>query len=412
MKIGFYIHHTTIKAGGIFTYSSGILKLLLNSDKIEKICLIYSSEIKSEISALLQNPKIEILEIDRRKLGIKIPLMLSYFLYDSYLIIKNYYPNSKRIDFLRGLSFRINPYRSRINKKDISLLHVPLQYSPVYSLNIPIVITMHDLQEFHFPEFFSSQERLHRAINNKKALEECSHIIVSFEHIKKDILKFFGIEEYKISICPPPFAENWFTQNEFSDFDDIKNKYSLHDEFILYPAASWQHKNHLNLIRAIHLLRLKGLKVNLICTGNKTEYFDRVLKSKINELNLSNAIRFLGIIPEKDLISLYKMTKLVVIPTLYESGSGPLYEAMRYEVPVICSNVTSLPETMHDNEFIFDPQKPEQIAEIIGKGLRDEKFRKKNLNNSKTRCTEFKGKNFSDNFILAYKRTLKNKHGL
>ena len=43
---------------------------------------------------------------------------------------------------------------------------------------------MHDLQEFHFPEYFSSQERLHRAINNKKAIEESTHIIVSFNHIK------------------------------------------------------------------------------------------------------------------------------------------------------------------------------------------------------------------------------------
>ena len=76
---------------------------------------------------------------------------------------------------------------------------------------------------------------------------------------------------------------------------------------------------------------------------------------KISELNLSEAVHFLGIVPEEDLISLYKNSSLVVIPTLYEAGSGPLYEAMRYQVPVICSNVTSLPDTVSNDEFLFDP---------------------------------------------------------
>ena len=49
-----------------------------------------------------------------------------------------------------------------------------------------------------------------------------------------------------------------------------------------------------------------------------------------------------GIVPEEDLIGLYKWASLVVIPTLYEAGSGPLYEAMKYSTPVICSNVTSV----------------------------------------------------------------------
>ncbi len=200
MKIGYYIHHTTIKAGGAFTYSIGILRILQNSNEIEKIYLIYSPEIRTYISSFLNDPKIESLEIDRRKFNVKYPLMLSYFLYDMHLLIKNYFPDSEKINFLKKLSFFINPYKLRINKKDMSLFHVPSQYSPVYSLKIPIITTMHDLQEYHYPEFFSSQERLHRAINNKKALSESSRIIVSFKHIKNDIIKYFHIEENKISV--------------------------------------------------------------------------------------------------------------------------------------------------------------------------------------------------------------------
>jgi glycosyltransferase involved in cell wall biosynthesis len=406
MKIGFYIHQSTLKAGGIFTYSIGILKLLLNSKEIEKICLIYSPEIKNEILSILENPKIESLEIDRRKRNIKFSLMLSYFLHDNYLLIKNYFPDSNKFDFLRSLSFLINPYKKRINKKDISLLHIPMQYSPVYSLNIPIITTMHDLQEFHFPEFFSAQERLHRAINNKKSIEESSHIIASFNHIKSDILKYFRIDENKISVCPPPFTDSWFIKNEFADFNTVKNKYSLPDKFILYPAATWQHKNHLNLLTAVHKLKNEGFLISLVCTGNKTEYYENVLSKLITKLNLNNNVKFLGIIPEMELISLYKLTKLVVIPTLYEAGSAPLYEAMRYNAPVICSGVTSLAETIANNQFIFDPKDANSISQLILKMLSDEKLLNDNILNSQRRISELLKENYAENFCGVYEKIM------
>ncbi len=259
MKIGFYIHHSTLKSGGIFTYSIGILKLLLNSNEIQKICLIYSPEIRQDIAGFLNNPKVEPVEIDRRQWNIKILLMLSYFFYDNYLLIKNYLPAAKKTEFLKKISFALNPYKMKINKKDIDALHIPMQYSPVYSLNnVPVITTMHDLQDFHFPEYFSSQERIHRAINNKKSLEESSHIIVSFNHIKIDLLKYFRIDEDKVSVCPPPFAENWFVENSYADLDEVKKKYSLSETFILYPAATWQHKNHLILLQSIFMLKKGG----------------------------------------------------------------------------------------------------------------------------------------------------------
>ena len=279
----------------------------------------------------------------------------------------------------------------------------------MYSLKIPVVTTMHDLQEFHFPEFFSSQERLHRAINNKKSLEESAGVIVSFEHVKKDILKYFQIDENKIFVCPPPFSENWFTKKDHSKYDEVKNKYSLSDEFILYPAASWRHKNHENLIKAINKLKHDGISINLICTGTRTEYYEKVLKILVSEFNLNDEIKFIGIIPECELISLYKMSRLVVIPTMYEAGSGPLYEAMRYRVPVVCSNVTSLPETMNNNEFVFNPFSVEEISAIIRKGITDEDFRKRNVENSIIRMDYYKKLNFDKAFIDLYNLISKDK---
>jgi len=121
---------------------------------------------------------------------------------------------------------------------------------------------------------------------------------------------------------------------------------------------------------------------------------------------LTEATHFLGLVPEEDLICLYKNSSLVVIPTLYEAGSAPLYEAMRYQVPVICSNVTSLPETIGNEEFIFDPNEVSEIAIKIKKILMDSTFREKNLMNSIERINYFRSFNYVQNFTDVYKSIL------
>jgi glycosyltransferase involved in cell wall biosynthesis len=266
---------------------------------------------------------------------------------------------------------------------------------------------MHDVQEFHFPEFFTASERLHRAINNLKSISESDHIIVSFEHIKKDLIKYYPITEEKISVCPPPFADDWFATKKETDWQILKKKYSITKKYLLYPAATWPHKNHIRLLEALKEVQKSIPEINLICTGNKTDYND-VIHKKILELGLDTSVKFLGIVPEEDLIGLYKNSELVVIPTLYEAGSGPLYEAMKYKVPVICANTTSLPDTINNGKYIFDPKDVKQLGDLILKMLNDESEIELNIKNSESRLEYFKHQDYISNFLVVYKKSIKN----
>jgi glycosyltransferase involved in cell wall biosynthesis len=392
-----------LKAGGIFTYSIGILRLLLKSDEIKSIVLFTSPEVKKNLTEFDNKSKIEFSILNRNSFFTKIRFALSYFLFDTYTVYNKYSSGNKFLNFLKKFSISINPYNSLLKKSGISLFHVPIQYSPIYGTKIPVIITMHDLQEFHFPENFSSAERIHRTINNHKAMYEADKIIVSFEHIKKDIIKFYNVSENKVSVCPPPFAENWFTTKKETDWQSLEKKYSISKKYLLYPAATWPHKNHLRMLEAFKEVqkRIPDLKLN--CTGNKTDYF-KTIENKIKELEIENSVKFLGIVPEEDLVGLYKNAELVVIPTLYEAGSGPLYEAMRYEVPVICAKTTSLPETIGDERFVFDPKNTEDLANLIDKMLTDDKLRAENLLNSKKRMSELSKYDYFNNFWEVYKK--------
>jgi len=408
MKIGFYIHHTMLKAGGIFTYSIGILRLLLKVKEIDKIVIITTPEVKSALSEIANNNKVEFSLLDRESFSNKVRLFLSFFLYDTSIIYQHYFPKSKILEKLRSISNFINPYQRIIKNSGIRLLQVPIQYSPIYKTSVSVVTTMHDVQEFHFPEFFTASERLHRAINNFKSVSESDHIIVSFDHIKKDLLKYYSIPAKKISVCPPPFADDWFATKKETDWQILEKKYSITKKYLLYPAATWPHKNHIRLLEAFKEVRKNIPDLNLICTGNKTDYYD-IIHKKILELALENSVKFLGIVPEEDLIGLYKNTELVVIPTLYEAGSGPLYEAMKYKVPVICANTTSLPETVSNAKYVFNPSNVNELSVLIIKMLSDDNEKKLNILNSERRMEELGTQDYFKSFGKVY-TTISNKY--
>jgi glycosyltransferase involved in cell wall biosynthesis len=405
MKIAFYIHHTTISAGGIYTYTIGILRQLFKSNEIEKILIITSKEISDTLVEFRNSDKLEIKVIERKIFFVNARLFIWYCLYITfqffYLLICSY----KFFNKLKHFISKINPYNAVLDSGEIELLHVPVQYSPIYKTNVPIIITMHDLQEYHYPQYFSLKERLHRIINNKIAINDSDQIICSFDHVKNDIIKYFRVDERKVSVCPPPFADDWFLTKKESDWNLIQKKYNIKKNYLLYPAATWQHKNHLTLLESVKQIKENNLNIELVCTGNKTDYYSTIVK-KIEELRLTNNVHFLGIVPEEDLISLYKNSSLVVIPTLYEAGSGPLYEAMRYQVPVICSNVTSLPDTVSNDEFLFDPNDTKALTEKIKIGLKDEKFRNRNIENSKKRMEYFSKINYAKNFVEVFQKLI------
>ena len=401
MKIAYYIHHTAISAGGIFTYSVGILRQLIQSSKIEKLLILTSEQVSKTIGEFSNNDKVQIKVIDKQKFIVKLMLVIWYGLYTVIILTQLILPMNKPFKRLKQFLVKLNPYQTIVESSEIDILHVPMQYSPIYHTKVPVIITMHDLQEYHFPEYFSLRAKLHRFINNRLAIFDSDHIIVSFGHIKNDILKYFKVEEKKITVCPVPITDNWFVASGETSWADLKAKYDLQKIFILYPAATWQHKNHILLIEVLNKLLQDGIDVNLVCTGNKTGYF-KTIEKKIARLGINEKAKFLGIIPERDLIGLYKNCELVVIPTLYEAGSGPLYEAMRYGSPVICSNVTSLPETVSNNEFVFDPQNLIELEDKIKQGLYDHDFRKRNIENSKNRIEHFAKMNFATPFVNVY----------
>jgi len=403
VKLALYIGDLTMENGGAFMYARAVAKLLIAQAEVSRL-VVLAEPGREEFFAeggLQDHPKLERVSLPLRPLG-RLLEKLSRAALDLRDIKQSPSP------LLHRLGVALNPLRGAIDRIGADALHVPWQVAPAYGLRTPLVVSMHDVQELRFPEFFSSHARLYRALYHRRALAYADQIIVSFPHIKEDLVSYFQLPPVKIDICPIPLTGEWLSEGAGGGGEHLREHYRLPQQFMLYPAQTWKHKNHLRLFEAMALLRKSGVDAHLVCTGGLNDYAAE-LRSAIGRLGLEERVHFLNIIPAADLAGLYRIARLVVIPTLYEAGSAPLFEAMRYRTPVVCSRVTSLPESIGAEEFTFDPTDIAMMAEMIRRGLLDDQFRARNMENSERRLAYYRTFDYGARFLNAYRNAIAGK---
>ena len=159
---------------------------------------------------------------------------------------------------------------------------------------------------------------------------------------------------------PPPrdLLDTTFSDEQLAM---VRNKYHLPDRYLFYPAQFWLHKNHLRLVEAFRLVADRFTDVHLVLTGMKANDYPRVM-AKIAELSLTGRVLHLGYIDYEDMAGIYKLSAMLIMPTLFESVSMPVYEAFALKVPVCAANVVALPEQIGDAGVLFDPNEKRTLT--------------------------------------------------
>ena len=135
----------------------------------------------------------------------------------------------------------------------------------------------------------------------------------------------------------------------------VRERYQLHDEFVLYAGNVKPHKNLERLIDAFHLVRNRGLDhLKLVIIGDQISKY-AALRRAVHRHQLHKYVRFLGYLPEETLAVMYRLAGVFVFPSLYEGFGLPPLEAMASGTPVVTSNVSSLPEVAGDAAVLVNP---------------------------------------------------------
>jgi glycosyltransferase involved in cell wall biosynthesis len=147
------------------------------------------------------------------------------------------------------------------------------------------------------------------------------------------------------------------------------------ERFLLYPAQTWPHKNHLRLLEAVATLRDRGLIVHLICTGRLTDNYEAIRRF-VERSSLAGQVQFRGYVASGELERLYQSATALVFPSRFEGWGFPLVEAFASALPVASSNATVLPEVAGGAALLFDPENVGEIAGAIARIWTDAALRR------------------------------------
>lgn len=165
-------------------------------------------------------------------------------------------------------------------------------------------------------------------------------------------------------------------------------------KYIFYPAQFWQHKNHINLVEAVHLLVKDIPDIHLILVGSEKNSMGKI-KELISAYGLADNISIRGFVSNENITYLYKHAIGMIMPSYFGPTNIPPLEAMTLGCPVAVSDKYAMPEQVGDAGLLFNPDSPEEIAECIRKLWCDEELRKEMIQKGYKRMERWSAKKFS-----------------
>ena len=237
----------------------------------------------------------------------------------------------------------------------------PTHYAPRFS-PIPRVITIFDLSFLkpEFQSFFRPRDLWQLKSWTAYSVAKAIHILTISEYSKRDIINFYRIPEGRITVT--------YLGPDILPVSKGKTARKRKKPYLLFMGTLQPRKNLERLIEAFEILKDKDLE--LVIAGKRGWLFDSIF-AKAQSSDASQRIHFLDYVPEKELLGLFTGAEAFVLPSLYEGFGIPILNAMVSSVPIVASNVSSLPEIVGDAGVLIDPYDVTSIAAGIEKALQD-----------------------------------------
>lgn len=263
-----------------------------------------------------------------------------------------------------GLEFRDK--NSVVSDLNADLLFCPFTAPFFFDARVPTVSLVLDVQYLRYPEFFTPGERAERDRNFRQACKLASRIVCISEFVRQTVLQAASVSSARVETVHISVQDR-FSGLKTDQAETVLRRWGLlAGRYLLYPANFWQHKNHELLITAFGVYHKcnPGSDLKLVCTGAPSPRME-YLQDACRVMGLGEKVVFTGFLPDHEFGVMLRSCLAVIFPSLYEGFGIPVWEAMAAGKPVLCSNITSLPEICGDAAVLFDPRKPDEIVAAI-----------------------------------------------
>jgi glycosyltransferase involved in cell wall biosynthesis len=386
MKVGVFLSNFDPKIGGGYTFEWQIIQSILEiADQTHHQFFLLSFE--SQLPPDIRLPS-----------SIKFVSLSRFYQYNFSSVLRIGF--SVFLDRVRHAKIRFSlkylaEIQSLINQEILDAHGIEMVWSTATSClthRIPYITTVWDLEhrlQPYFPEINAGVRWDIREYLNSLDLQRATFVVTGTKAGKAEIERFYQVSPERIRVIP--FATPQLNQiGNLPDRETVMNKYQLPDRYLFYPAQFWPHKNHINLLLALKLLRDKfNLDLSLVLTGSDPDGRLTYLQSTIAELGLTDRVKILGFVSQAELVVLYQNAFALTFVSFFGPDNIPPLEAFALGCPVVAAKVAGAEEQLGDAALLVDPKDEEQIALAIASLYTDPDLRHSLIDRGRTRASKW-----------------------
>ncbi|MBU1119359.1 glycosyltransferase family 4 protein [Patescibacteria group bacterium] len=288
-----------------------------------------------------------------------------------------------------------------LKKENLDLFHSPITSVPFFYSG-KSVVTVHDLAIYVHPEWFPSGQWFSKKVLVPRSLKKASHILAVSESTKNDIISEFHVRSKKISVVYNMLPDERICEDQAARTNPPENPYLL---FI----GTLEPRKNLNTIFASFLELKKDptfSDYSLCIIGREGWNTDAVFKDFSKEELVKKEVLFYDDINEREKREFLIHSLLLVYPSLYEGFGLPIIESQRAGVPVVTSDVSSMPEIAHGSAVPCNPLDVGEIRDSIKKVLTDTTLRDELIQKGYENVKRFESKKTIERILAIYKHLI------
>jgi len=268
---------------------------------------------------------------------------------------------------------------------------------------VPLTATVHDMTCWLLPELHTAANVRADHSYAEKVLSRAAGLIAVSESTKNDAVRVLGVDPDRIEVIYPGVSEAFFHPT-IEGVSRVREQYCLERPYVLSLGTIEPRKNIDTLLDAWEQMPadLRG-ETDLVVAGPEGWSSGGTL-ARLR--SAGQGVRYLGYVPETDLPSLTAGATVFAYPSLYEGFGFPVAQALAAGVPLVASNISSLPEVAGDAGLLTDPHSPGEIRSALERLLTSPGERERMAARGKKRALSFRWENCARRSLAFFDKVL------